>query len=122
MKNPGEFVLTLLNARTAAHVAHLSVSGPGSFARHTALAEFYEGIAELADRFAEAYVGCYGELIKFSGSSFKMERDPVKMLESLKVVISGARGECGDHGYLQQVCDDMMELVATTLYKLRFLA
>jgi hypothetical protein len=122
MKNPGEFVLTLLNARTAAHVAHLSVSGPGSFARHTALAEFYEGIAELADRFAETYMGCYGELIKFGGSSFKMDRDPIRMLGSLKVVIGDARSECADNGYLQQVCDDMMELVATTLYKLRYLA
>lgn len=122
MKNPGEFILTLFNARTAAHVAHLSVTGPGSYAKHVALAEFYEGIVGLADRFAEGYVGCYGELIKFGGSSFKMERDPIKMLEGLKGVIDAARKECGDHGFLQQICDDMMELVGTTLYKLRFLA
>lgn len=121
MKNPGEFILTLLNARTAAHVAHLSVSGPGSYAKHVALGEFYEGISGLADRFAESYQGCEG-LIKFAGSSFKMERDPIKMLESLKGVVAAARTECADYPFLQQVCDDMTELVSSTLYKLKFLA
>jgi|SanBayMetagenome_1026888.scaffolds.fasta_scaffold14787_2 hypothetical protein len=122
MKNPGEFILTLLNARTAAHIAHLSVSGPGAYAKHVALAEFYEGIAGLADRFAESYQGCEGELIKFGGSSFKLERDPIKMLEGLKAVIGTARGECGEYAFLQQICDDMTELVSSTLYKLKFLA
>ena len=69
MKNPGEFVLTLLNARTAAHVAHLSVSGPGSFARHTALAEFYEGIAELADRYAHWFVAAQRLLADLSSDA-----------------------------------------------------
>lgn len=122
MKNCGEFILTLFNARTAAHVAHLAVTGPGSYAKHTALAEFYTGIVDLADRFAEAYQGCEGELIKFGGSSFKLERDPVKMLEGLKGVISSARDECGEYPFLQQVCDDMTELVSSTLYKLKFLS
>lgn len=120
MKNPGEFVLTLLNARTAAHVAHLSVSGPGAYAAHIALAEFYNGIADIADRFAEAYMGCYGELIKFTGSSFKLEKDPLKMLEGLKAHLMAAREEC-DKPYLQQIIDDGLELIGTTSYKLKFL-
>jgi hypothetical protein len=120
MKNAGEFILTLLNARTAAHIAHLSVSGVGSDAAHRALAAFYDGIPELADRFAEAYMGCYGELIRFTGSSFKLEKDPIKMLESLKSVIETARSEC-EKPYLQQIIDDMLELVSSTHYKLKFL-
>lgn len=120
MKNPGEFVLSLFNARTAAHVAHLRATGPGSYAAHVALGAFYEGIVDLADRFAEAYQGCYG-LINFTGTSFKLEKDPVKMLESLKGLISAARAEC-DETMLQQICDDMAELVATTSYKLKNLS
>lgn len=122
MKNAGEFILTLFNARTAAHVAHLSVTGAGSYAKHKALNEFYDGIVDLADRFAEGYIGCEGELIKFGGSSFKLERDPIKMLEGLKGVIAGARAECEEYPFLQQICDDMTELVSSTLYKLKFLA
>jgi DNA-binding ferritin-like protein len=117
MKNPGEFVLTLLNARTAAHVAHLQVSGPGSYAAHKALADFYDAIPDLADRFAEAYIGCY-ELIKFGGSSFKLEKDPIKMLTELKQFVVTARNEC-DEPMLQAIIDDITEVIAGTLYKLK---
>lgn len=120
MKNPGDFVLTLLNARTAAHIAHLQVTGPGSYASHKALAEFYEAIPDLADRFAEAYMGCY-EPIKFGGSSFKLEKDPIKMLSSLKAFVMAARKEC-DEPMLQAIIDDITEVIASTLYKLKNLA
>lgn len=120
MKNAGEFVMTLLNARTAAHVAHLSVAGPGAYSSHIALAAFYEGISDIADRFAEAYIGCYGELIKFTGSSFKLEKEPLRMLEGLKSQLMAAREEC-DKPYLQQIIDDGLELISSTAYKLKFL-
>jgi hypothetical protein len=121
MKNPGEFVLSLLNARTAAHVAHLSVSGPGADAAHRALAAFYEGISGVADRFAEGYIGCEGSLIKFTGSSFKMEKDPVKLVKETKAMIMSARAECGEYPFLQQILDDGIELCSVTLYKLTHL-
>ena len=116
MKNPGEFVLALFNARTAAHVAHLQTT---SFAAHAALNEFYDGIVGLADEFAEAYQGCYG-LIEFKGSSFKLEKDPVKMLSSLKDFVAAARSEC-DETALQNIVDGITALIAGTLYKLKHL-
>lgn len=121
MKNAGEFVLNLLNARTAAHVAHLSVSGAGAYAAHVALADFYNGITDIADRFAEGYIGCHDELIKFTGSSFKLEKDPIKMIKGLKETIMAARAECAEYPFLQQVLDDGIELCSTALYKLQFL-
>lgn len=121
MKNPGEFVLTLLNARTAAHVAHLSVSGVGADAAHRALAAFYDGIVVVADRFAEGYIGCEGTLIKFTGSSFKMEKDPIKLVKDTKATIMTARSECADYPFLQQILDDGIELCSVTLYKLTHL-
>lgn len=121
MKNPGELILNLMNARTVAHVMHLSVSGPGSLARHQALKEFYEGIVDLADRFAEAHIGCYGELIKFAGVSYKLEKDPQAMLEALKETVAKARSE-EQSTMLQQILDDTAELIADTAYKIKFLA
>lgn len=114
MKNPGDFVLTLLNARTAAHVAHLQTT---SYAAHVALNEFYDSIVPLADEFAEAYQGCYG-LVQFSGSSFKLERDPIKMLSSLKDFVKAARSEC-DEPALCNIIDSITALIASTLYKLK---
>lgn len=122
MKNVGEFILNLFNARTAAHVAHLSVSGPGSYAAHKALGEFYEGIVDVADRFAEGYIGCEGELIKFAGSNYKVEKDPIKLIKDTKEKIVAARAECGEYPFLQQILDDGVELCSTTLYKLKFLS
>ena len=121
MKNPGELILNLMNARTVAHVMHLSVSGPGSLARHLALKEFYEGVVDLADRFAEAYIGCYGELIKFSGVSYKLEKDPMAMLSALKETVAKARSE-EESTMLQQILDDTTELIASTMYKIKNLA
>lgn len=119
MKNPGEFVLTLMNARTAAHIMHLQVTGPGSLAKHMALGSFYEGIVPLIDTFAEAYQGCYG-LIKFTGSSFKLEKDPLAMMAGLKDVMRKARAEC-DEPSLQNIIDEMVALVASTSHKLKHL-
>lgn len=117
MKNAGDFVLTLMNARTAAHVAHLRTS---SYAAHVALAGFYEGIVPLIDGFAEAYQGCYG-FISFTGSSFKLEKDPVVMLTDLKVHMTQARAECKEPA-LQNIIDEMVALTASTLYKLKYLS
>ena len=118
MNNPGDFVMTLLNARTAAHVAHLSVSGLGALSAHQALAAFYEGIVDIADRFAEGYMGCEGELIKFTGSSFKLSKDHIQMIKDVKAKIQESRAECDDYPFLQQIMDDGIELCAVTLYKL----
>ena len=37
-----QFMSTLMSARTQAHVFHLGTKGPGSFAAHKALNEFYD--------------------------------------------------------------------------------
>lgn len=113
MKNAADFVMTLLNAGTAAHVAHLQTK---SYAAHMALGKFYESVVVLADDFAEAYQGCYGT-IDFKGSSFKLEKDPVKMLSSLKDFVKAARSEC-DEPSLQNIIDGISALIASTLFLL----
>lgn len=117
MMNPSDLVLSLFNARTAAHIAHLQTR---SYAAHKALNEFYEGIVDVADRFAETWQGCYGP-IKFAGSTLKMEKDPVAMLKSLRDFVKGCRKDCDD-GHLQQILDDGLELIDSTLYKLTMLS
>ena len=121
MKNPGEFILALFNARTVAHVIHLQSTGPGSYAGHVALGEFYEAIVGLADRLAEAYQGLSGQLIEFKGASYKLEKDPIKMLDALKASAVTARGEC-ESPMLQQILDDIIEQIASTSYKIKYLA
>lgn len=113
----GTFVLTLFNARTSAHVAHLQT---GSYAAHMALDAFYGGIVDLADRFAEVSIGCYGPL-RFAAASFSLEKDPVKMLKGLKVSVADVRKGCKDEALLN-ILAETDELIASTLYKLERLS
>lgn len=50
-----EMAMLLLNGVTAAHVHHWNTIGPGSFAEHEAIGEFYDKLQGLADSLVE---GC----------------------------------------------------------------
>ena len=61
-KDVADFVLVLLHSGTNAHLMHLAAEGPGSYAKHQALGEYYKEIIETTDQFAEAYQGKYGRI------------------------------------------------------------
>lgn len=118
IKDPGKLFLCMRNSATVAHVLHLGAIGDGSYAKHKALNEYYDGIVDVADRFAEAYMGlCGGERIKFNTSSFKLEMDATKMLKGMLAEIEAAQAECGD-SMIKQILDDAKELVCSTIYLL----
>ena len=52
------------HSRTQAHVFHLRVKGPGAYAAHKALNDYYDGIVDLVDGLVESYQGKYG-IIEF---------------------------------------------------------
>ena len=53
----GNFIAVLFLARDIAHREHLRVTGTGSYARHSALGEFYEAITDFADELTEVAQG-----------------------------------------------------------------
>jgi len=73
-----DFVGTLFLARDVAHSVHLNTR---SFAKHSALNEFYDEIVELADKFAEAYQGRHGLIGPISLMSAKKTTNIVEFLE-----------------------------------------
>ena len=114
----GEFLLICFHARTNAHVLHLQTR---SYAAHKALNEFYDEIVELADSFAEAYIGSYG-LIEFPETPYEPHTDALKLLDEMDEVAESAREALttGDT-HLMSILDEIAALVASTRYKLRFL-
>lgn len=56
----GKFLGLLLSSREQAHVFHLVTK---SFAAHKAMQTYYEGIVDLVDKYAEAYMGRYKKRI-----------------------------------------------------------
>lgn len=115
----GEFIMRCFHARTAAHVFHLKTR---SYATHKALNEFYDEIVDLTDSFAEAYIGDYGLIEDFPGK-YALTADPLAMLDDLSEYIEQNRDKiCDtDDTYLQNLIDEIVALIRSTQYKLKFL-
>lgn len=115
----GELVMRCLHARTTAHVLHLKTK---SYATHKALNDFYDGIVDLVDSFAEAYQGEYG-LIEHYNFKYVPYSDALEMLADLSDWIERNKDNICDEDdtYLQNVVDEIMALIRSTQYKLKFL-
>lgn len=114
----GELILRCFHARTNAHILHL---GTRSYAVHKALNKFYDEIIDLADSFAEAYIGTYS-LIKFPEVEYEPHEDAVVMLDDLEEYVESARQSLDKADtHLMNILDEIDALIAATRYKLRFL-
>tara|TARA_R110002126_G_scaffold112176_5_gene250325 strand:- start:529 stop:903 length:375 start_codon:yes stop_codon:yes gene_type:complete len=123
MDNAGRYVALLFLARDMAHRAHLKATGPGSFAAHMALGNFYQNIIERADAFAEAYQGRFNELLDIPLLENDYAGEIADVLEQQMAWIEDSREEiCArNETALHNVIDEAVLLYQSTLYKLRFL-
>lgn len=111
----GELILHCFHARTNAHVLHLTTK---SRAVHTALNDFYDEIIDLVDSLAEA--GSAFGLLTFPAVPYEPTKDPVELLETLLGQVDEYI-DATDEGHLISLADEIKVLIASTLYKLRFL-
>ncbi len=121
MSKCNDFVGMLFLARDVAHSTHLNTR---SYAKHVALNEFYDGIIDLADKFAEAYQGKYGLIGPISLMSAKKTGNIVEFLEDQVEDLMEMRYKVVDKECtpLQNIIDEILGLYYSTLYKLKFLA
>ena len=117
----GDFIGLLFLGRDVAHRVHLSTR---SYAKHKALDEFYHGIVELADSFAEAYQGRHGIIATIPLLSAKTSSNIVEFLQSQLKEIEDGRFEVCDakDTPIQNIIDEIVGQYLSTLYKLKFLA
>jgi len=116
-KPAGQFVAVLLHSATATHFLHLQSR---NYAEHIALAEYYDAIVELADKWAEAYQGCYNIIAGYP-SDFALAKDAVQYLRKIKAFVDAIRQDLPQDSALQNIVDEIVDQIASTLYKLRFL-
>ena len=116
-----DFVGTLFLARDVAHSVHLNTR---SFAKHSALNEFYDEIVDLADKFAEAYQGRHGLIGPISLMSAKKTTNIVEFLEDSMADIEKMRYDVVEKTdtALQNIIDEIVGLYLQVIYKLKFLA
>ena len=110
------------HSRTQAHVFHLGLKGPGAFAAHKALQEYYEEIIDIVDGLVESYQGKYG-LIKFQpvgGLDTNCEvENIIKYFEKLCGALEKLREDKKlQDSWIQNQIDNIAELLYSTKYKL----
>lgn len=116
----GDLIALLFLSRDVAHREHLRVTGPGSYAAHTALGGFYESIVDLADSLAETYQGRNGiiEDIPYLDTE---KGEAISVLEQHLKWIEDNRFEVvpKEDMPLQNIIDEIVAQYLSTLYKLK---
>lgn len=103
----------LFKARDLTHIAHLKTN---SYAEHMALDEFYEELLPLLDDMIETFQGENKVLLDITIPESNFE-SPIQFLETLLELTNAVSFSSA----VQNVLDDVNTLIASTLYKLRFL-
>lgn len=104
-----------------AHREHWKTQGPGSQARHDALAEFYGDLNGLTDAFIETFSGDYDATVDVPLADNTWGTDIVKVLEGQRGWINTNRDVLchQDDRPLQAIIDEVVNRYSRTLYKLR---
>lgn len=116
-----KMVSEILNSRNQSHIFHLQTK---SFAEHKALNDYYDGILPLFDGLVESYQGKYGIISNFTCDgveNYKSNDSTIKYFEKLVKNIEKMRKSVND-SYLENQIDTVVELIYSTIYKLRFLS
>jgi DNA-binding ferritin-like protein len=122
MDGIGLFLGTLMQSRNQAHIYHLQVQGMGSYAAHKALNNYYEAIVDLVDGIAESYQGRYGIITGYKMADTIREDNNARMyFDGLGKFVETVRKQLPQDSYLQNEVDEVVKLIETTKYKLKFL-
>lgn len=114
-----QFTSTLFASRTQAHIYHLQTD---SYAQHVALGEYYDGIVDIVDSLTELIQGRYGIIRGYtSPASFKEDNNTVSYFEALLKYVDMNRKSLPQDSNIQNTVDEVVDLIQSTLYKLKYL-
>jgi len=117
----GQFISTLFASRTQAHVFHLQTD---SFAAHKALNDYYDEIVGITDGIAESYQGKYGIITGYGNialQEYESCEAIIMFFETLCMYVEKSRQVLPQDTYIQNQIDEVVALIKSTIYKLRFL-
>ncbi len=115
-----EMASALMASQTQVHIFHLQTK---SYAEHKALQGYYEDIDDLMDSLIESYQGQFGIIENYQSlpiSKYEGKEQVVSYFEDLMSMIEKNRADLPSH--LQNIVDTIVELITSTLYKIKFLA
>ena len=113
-----QFLALLFASRDYAHKAHLNTT---SFAQHKALNDFYDGIVDLADSLAEAWMGRNLQKVGEIPVINVPKGEPLAVMKRLLDVVQDTRDFVSNDTVLSNIMDEIEALYSSTIYKLKFL-
>lgn len=113
-----EVFATLLNSATVAHILHLQTR---SYAKHKALEDLYDSLPDLADSLIESYQSKYG-IAEYPAQSVETPADALEFVKGLREYVSTKRYAVAKDSELQNITDEIVQLLDSTIYKLTFLS
>jgi hypothetical protein len=121
--NPGflKLVSCLFHSATQVHIFHLQTN---SFSEHKALNKYYDEIVELTDGLIETFQGKYDILTDYENFPLYNYEDNTQIVayfNELLNKVGALRTSVSNDSYLQNEIDNVVSLITSTLYKLRFL-
>ena len=119
MITPGQFFGTLQDAITIQWRNHLQTN---KYSVHMALDEFYKEMPEKVDALIEAYQSSFDIVKDYANVIMGTNNDPLKYMEELKAFVFNNKSSIFDGiSDLESLVDDILELIDSTLYKLKHL-
>jgi hypothetical protein len=116
-----KLVSYLFHSSTQVHVFHLQTN---SYAEHKALNKYYDEIVDLTDGLIESFQGKYDILRDYENYALDNYKDNTQVITYFKALLKTVetlRMSVANDSYLQNQIDSIVELITSTLYKLRFL-
>ena len=111
---------TLQQATVASWRKHLRTA---KYAKHEALDEFYKELPEKVDALIEGYMGAHGKKItKYENILKSSNMNTLKYLQELKKVCKQGYDLLDENEELESLLDDIVNLINSTLYKVKELA
>lgn len=125
-KGPKSFekmISKLLTSRNQVQIFHWQVIKTGSYAAHKAYEDYYSGIVGIMDDLVESYQGKYGIInnYKCDGvTQFESVEKTISYFQDLVSLVEKLRKDVKD-SYLDNQIDNVVQLIQSTIYKLKFL-
>lgn len=119
-----ELVSRVFATRNATHLAHWRAKGPGSYARHMALGDFYDSLIDKIDGIVEAHQGATGKLVGLVNLNAADTRSDVaaKCADDCNWIAKNRDKIANGIPAIENLLDDLCDLYLTTIYKLKNLS
>lgn len=113
----------LMSARNVFHKLHLKITGPGSYAAHIAIGDFYDGLPGHADTLVEGYQGAAEKILTLKDAPTRTlddVADGVAYLREIYGMITKLQGML-PYSEIVNNLDLVKDSINSTKYKLLFL-